>query len=88
MNIQVNRVFLKELAKLPLRERLKVEKLLFEEVESYKSLAQIPNLKKLKGYRNFYKIRFGDYRAGLKFENNTLHFERILHRKEIYKFYP
>ena len=88
MNIQVNRVFLKELAKLPLRERLKVEKLLFEEVESYKSLAQIPNLKKLKGYRNFYKIRFGDYRAGLKFENNTLYFERILHRKEIYKFYP
>jgi mRNA interferase RelE/StbE len=88
MNIQVNRVFLKELAKLPLRERLKVEKLLFEEVESYKSLAQIPNLKKLKGYRNYYKIRFGDYRAGLKFENNTLYFERILHRKEIYKFYP
>jgi mRNA interferase RelE/StbE len=88
MNIQVNRVFLKELAKLPLRERLKVEKLLFEEVESYKSLAQIPNLKKMKGYRNFYKIRFGDYRAGLKFENNTLYFERILHRKEIYKFYP
>jgi len=88
MNIQVNRVFLKELAKLPARERLKVEKLLFEEVESYKSLAQIPNFKKLKGYRNFYKIRFGDYRAGLKFENNTLYFERILHRKEIYKFYP
>lgn len=88
MNIQVNRVFLKELAKLPVRERLKVEKLLFEEVESYKSLAQIPNFKKLKGYRNFYKIRFGDYRAGLKFENNTLYFERILHRKEIYKFYP
>jgi len=88
MNIQVNRVFLKELAKLPVKERLKVEKLLFEEVESYKSLAQIPNFKKLKGYRNFYKIRFGDYRAGLRFENNTLYFERILHRKEIYKFYP
>lgn len=88
MNIQVNRVFLKELAKLPVRERLKVEKLLFEEVENYKSLAQIPNFKKLKGYRNFYKIRFGDYRAGLRFENNTLYFERILHRKEIYKFYP
>jgi mRNA interferase RelE/StbE len=88
MNIQVNRAFLKELAKLPLRERFKVEKLLFEEVESYRSLTQIPNFKKLKSYRNFYKIRFGDYRAGLRFENNTLYFERILHRKEIYKFYP
>jgi len=88
MNVQVNRVFLKELAKLPAKERLKVEKLLFEEVESYLSLAQIPNFKKLKGFRNYYKIRFGDYRAGLKFENNTLYFERILHRKDIYKFYP
>jgi len=47
MNIQVNRVFLKELAKLPAKERLKVEKLLFEEVEGYVSFAQIPNLKKL-----------------------------------------
>lgn len=88
MNIQVNKVFLKELAKLPAKERQKVEKLLFEEVENYKSFAQIPNFNKLKGYRNYYKIRFGDYRAGLRFENNTLYFERILHRKDIYKFYP
>ena len=65
MNVRVNRVFLKELAKLPIKERTKVEKLLFEEVENYKSPYQIPNLKKLKGYRNYYKIRFGDYRAGL-----------------------
>ena len=88
MNIRINKVFLKELAKLPAKERLKVEKLLFEEVEHYKSMAQIPNFNKLKGYRNYYKIRFGDYRAGLKFENSTLYFERILHRKDIYKFYP
>jgi mRNA interferase RelE/StbE len=88
MIVQINRVFLKELAKLPAKERHKVEKLLFEEVESYKNLAQISNFKKLKGYRNYYKIRFGDYRAGLKFENNILVFERILHRKDIYKFYP
>jgi mRNA interferase RelE/StbE len=88
MNIGVNKVFLKELSKIPVKERRKVEKLLFEEIESFSSFAQISNFKKLKGYRNYYKIRFGDYRAGLKFENNTLYFERILHRKDIYKFYP
>ncbi|HEX7585362.1 MAG TPA: type II toxin-antitoxin system RelE/ParE family toxin [Prolixibacteraceae bacterium] len=88
MNIRVNKVFLKELAKLPARERQKVEKLLFEEVENYKSPTQIPNFRKLKGYRNYYKIRFGDYRVGLKLEDDTLYFERILHRKDIYKFYP
>lgn len=44
MNIGINKVFLKELAKLPAKERLKVEKLIFEEVENFKNLAQIPNL--------------------------------------------
>ncbi|MDP2338020.1 MAG: type II toxin-antitoxin system RelE/ParE family toxin [Bacteroidota bacterium] len=88
MNIGINKVFLKELAKLPAKERLKVEKFLFEEILNYKSPFQIPNFEKLKGYRNYYKIRFGDYRAGLKIENDTLYFERILHRKDIYKFYP
>jgi len=88
MNIGVNKVFLKELSKIPVKERRKVEKLLFEEIETFSSFTQIPNFKKLKGYRNYYKIRFGDYRAGLKFENKTLYFERILHRKDIYKFYP
>lgn len=88
MNIKVNRIFLKELAKLPPKERRKVEKLLFEEVESFTTLSQIPNFQKLKGYRNYYKIRFGDYRAGLKYEDNTLYFERIHHRKDIYKVYP
>jgi len=88
MNIQVNKKFLKELAQLPNKERQKVEKLLFDEVEKYSSYTQISGLKKLKGYRNYHKIRFVDYRTGLKFENNTLCFEQILHRKDIYKFYP
>lgn len=34
MNIGVNKVFIKELAKLPARERKRVEKLLFEDVEN------------------------------------------------------
>lgn len=69
MNIQVNRVFLKELSKLPTKERLKVEKLLFEDVEHYTSPAQIPNFQKLKGFKNYYKIRFGDYSAGFRMAN-------------------
>jgi mRNA-degrading endonuclease RelE of RelBE toxin-antitoxin system len=47
MKIGINKTFLKELSKIPLKERQKVEKLLFEEVENYKSLSQIPNIGKL-----------------------------------------
>lgn len=88
MNIRVNKVFLKELSKIPKKERQKVEKLVFDEVEEYADLYQIPNIGKLKGYAHYYKIRIGDYRIGLKYVDETITFERILHRKDIYKVFP
>jgi mRNA interferase RelE/StbE len=88
MKIQVHKTFLKELTKLPSKERNKVENFLFKKAENFENPLQIPNLEKLKGYKSYYKIRFGDYRAGLRIKNKTLYFERILHRKDIYKFYP
>ncbi len=88
MQIRVNKTFLKELAVLPLKERIRIERFLFEKTKNIKNLYDIPNLGKLKGYKNYYKIRFGNYRVGLKYEANTLTFERLLHRKDIYKYYP
>lgn len=35
---------------------------------------------------NYFK--FGNYRIGIKIINDVLIFERILHRKDIYKYYP
>ena len=88
MDIQVNKKFLRELAQLPEKERTRIEIFLFEEIEQYKNLQQVPNIGKPQGYQNYFKIRFGNYRAGIKFENNTIYFERLLHRKDIYKYYP
>lgn len=88
MDIKVHKTFLKELAAIPTKQRMKIEKFLFEEITSFDDPFKIPNLKKLKGYSQFYRIRFGNYRAGLKIESETITFERILHRKDIYKYYP
>jgi len=88
MEIRVNKTFLKELARIPARQREKVEQFVFEDAAAFQRREDIPNLKKLKGYKYFYRIRFGNYRAGVKIQNNTLVFERLLHRKDIYKFYP
>ena len=88
MKVLVNKKFLKELTTLPEKERTKIEKFVFKDTANYLMLSQIPNLGKLKGYRNYYKIRFGDYRVGLRYEDDTLIFERVLHRKDIYKYYP
>jgi len=58
------------------------------EVESARDISQIGNLKKLKGAGSYYRIRTGDYRIGLIIENNTVVFARLLHRGEIYRYFP
>lgn len=52
------------------------------------NLNEIPNLKKLTGYKNFYRIRLGNYRIGLVVENNTIIFAAFDHRSDIYKYFP
>ena len=88
MNIKVHKTFLKELAAIPVKQRIKIEKFLFDEMAMIDDPFKIPNLKKMKGYSQFYRIRLGNYRAGLNIEGDTITFERILHRKDIYKYYP
>lgn len=44
----------------------------------------------MKGYKDKYKIRVGDYRIGLTLnqENQTILCQRVAHRSEIYKIFP
>ena len=46
---------------------------------------QKANLKKLKGYKNTWRIRVGNYRALFKIENNLVIVIKVGHRKDIYK---
>jgi mRNA interferase RelE/StbE len=57
-------------------------------VESVQNLNQIVNLKKLRGYKQYYRIRIGDYRIGIKLEANTIFFVEVDHRKNIYRILP
>jgi mRNA interferase RelE/StbE len=57
-------------------------------VESAKNIKQITNIKKLKGYKQYYRIRIGNYRIGIKIESDTIFFVDIDHRKSIYRIFP
>lgn len=57
-------------------------------VESAKNLTQINQLKKLKGYKQYYRIRIGNYRIGIKIEEGTVFFVDIDHRRNIYRIFP
>lgn len=59
-----------------------------EEVEAIEDLSEISNLEKLSGGINYFRIRVGDYRMGIKFRSKTIEFIRCLHRREIYRYFP
>jgi mRNA interferase RelE/StbE len=61
---------------------------IIEAVEKTNSLAELPNLKKLRGGGNYFRVRVGDYRVGVALENDTVVFVRVLNRKDIYKHFP
>ena len=88
MKVKYRKKFLKELSIIPTNPRTKIEEYVFIIIPESKSIHEIGKIEKLKGYIGYFKIRFGDYRVGLKVENDILIFERVLHRKDIYKYYP
>jgi mRNA interferase RelE/StbE len=54
-----------------------------------KDLTEITNIKKLQGFKSFYRIRIGDYRVGLELQDdNSVLFIIVAHRKEIYRYFP
>jgi mRNA interferase RelE/StbE len=88
MNVRIDTTFEKDLRKIkskPLKQKVA---LLIREILTAESLTEIRNLKLLKGSDVHYRIRLGDYRVGLIVSGKTLILVRILHRKEIYRFFP
>ena len=88
MKTEFKSSFLKDLKKVK-SGKLKRQLLdVITEVEACASLSEMDHVKKLHGAENYYRIRIGEYRLGLKLENNTVTFVRFLDRKDIYRYFP
>jgi mRNA interferase RelE/StbE len=59
-----------------------------ELVEKAHNLHEITNIKKITGVDTYFRIRIGDYRIGAIIEGETVIFVRVLHRKDIYRYFP
>lgn len=77
---------LKALKSTPAYDSIKT--LVFKTIPNCSSLEEVRNLTKLTGYESAYRIRAGDYRIGLFVEKDTITFARVLHRKDIYRYFP
>jgi mRNA interferase RelE/StbE len=88
MNTEFLRQFDRDIDKLSLPSVKKLVAEAIQNVEKASKFSEIKDLKKLKGSKNAYRIKIGDYRIGVFLEKNTIEFARVVHRKDIYKVFP
>ena len=88
MKVLIDKSFQKDTDKILDKKVLEKVATCIEHVIACDSIKDIPNLKKLKGFKDHYRIKIGDYRVGLMIKNEEAIFERFLNRKDIYKYYP
>ena len=88
MKVEVTKGFEKDIADIKdkgLASRLYE---LIDELERAESLNKIANLKKMQVKGNYYRIRVGAFRLGLRIENEKIILLRFMNRKDIYKYFP
>ncbi len=88
MKVEFRKSFEKDLSRIMDRDLLARIKSVIEEVENADSLLDVNNIKKLKADGDYYRIRVGDYRIGFADDGEVVSFVRVLHRKEIYRYFP
>jgi len=88
MKIEITKKFRKQVSKST--DRLTKKKLhkIIQQTQNANTLSEIPKLKKLKGYKQTYRIRLGEYRIGIHIQDNTIIFAAFDHRANIYKYFP
>lgn len=87
MNIDIHSSFVKDTKKLPSPVKQKLADIIVQ-IKSANNLQEITNCKKLTGYKTAYRIRIGDYRIGFFYTKDVVELTTILHRREIYKYFP
>lgn len=87
MKVEFRESFVKDLDGRDTAILLRLRKVI-ERLELADSLLSIPNIKRMKGGNAYFRIRVGDYRLGLKLDEQQVIVIRFLHRKEIYRYFP
>ena len=89
MNVVFRESFERDLKKLKGDARLlgRLQKAL-EQIEDADALGTLANVKRMQGWSDYYRLRIGDYRLGLKLEEETVIVLRFLHRRDIYRRFP
>ena len=61
---------------------------IIQKIKEIKSFSDMKGVRKIQGYSNYFRIKLGDYRLGMKLDQNRIELIRFLHRREIYRRFP
>ncbi|MBW6484397.1 MAG: type II toxin-antitoxin system RelE/ParE family toxin [Vicingaceae bacterium] len=89
MNVFFDKSFTKSIENI---KDKKIKQSIFQFIESVKvakSIRDIHRVKKIQGFKNYYRYRFGDYRIGFEqTDENTIVLIVVAKRNDIYKVFP
>jgi mRNA interferase RelE/StbE len=88
MKVEFRESFTKDLRKIGEKSVLRKVEQVIKIAERADEPSEIPGLKKLVGAGNYFRVRIGDYRIGVTIATGGITFVRILHRKEVYRYFP
>lgn len=87
MKVVVRKSFVKDSQRLASQDQINLGELI-ESIATFKTVFDIPHFKKMHGFKDAYRIRFGVYRIGFFRTNDGIELVRILPRKDIYRHFP
>ena len=88
MKVEYHKSFERDLRKVRDRNLLDRVEAVLVGLESSESLDSIANVKVMKGHPEYFRIRIGDYRLGLKRIDGGVRIIRFLSRGDIYRKFP
>jgi len=88
MRVYIDKTFAKDTSKIEDKKLLNQIAEIIEDIQSAEKLSALTNCKKLKGSKNAFRIKIGEYRIGLIFEDESVELIRFIHRSKIFTFPP
>ncbi|MBN2546845.1 MAG: type II toxin-antitoxin system RelE/ParE family toxin [Spirochaetes bacterium] len=88
MNIKFKQSFNKDIKKIKNKVLNKKIINIIQKIKQAGNIYQLRNIRNMEGFKDFYRIRTGEYRIGIKLENNSIILIKCLHRKDMYRSLP
>ena len=88
MKVEYLKSFERDLRRVRDRSLLNRVKAVLNELEDSESLEALSNMKAMKGLSEYFRVRIGEYRLGLKRIDDGVRVIRFLSRSDIYRKFP